>query len=193
MKDQQRAYFKAIRQAISKDEQERAAHALLRHLIPILDAMNPRPIIAGYVPIQNEFDIAPLMEALSAQNYQLVLPITRKDSRLLDFAPWTPTTPMKQNYLTPTPDTDARMTPTLLLVPLLAIDAKGNRLGYGKGYYDATIRHLKKENPGLMTIGIAFEKQLSMEKIPATRHDTPLKAVATELRYIALDGHPRRL
>ena len=65
--------------------------------------------------------------------------------------------------------------PDVLLVPLLAFDARCNRLGYGGGYYDRTIALL----PGVRTIGCAFAVQ-QVDAVPVLPHDRSLDAVVTE-------------
>ncbi len=69
-------------------------------------------------------------------------------------------------------------TPTILLVPLLGFDRQGNRLGYGKGYYDATIQALKSQGP-LTTIGVAFAQQ-EVPEIPTQLHDQRLDWIITQ-------------
>ena len=75
--------------------------------------------------------------------------------------------------------TGAAMVPTLLLVPLLAFDRRGNRLGYGAGYYDRTLAAL----PGVRTLGCAFGAQ-ELDSVPVGPHDVKLDAVATECGVI---------
>lgn len=65
--------------------------------------------------------------------------------------------------------------PDFLLVPLLAFDRRGNRLGYGGGYYDRTLAGL----PGSIAVGCGFSAQM-LDEVPASEYDARLQAVATE-------------
>ena len=71
--------------------------------------------------------------------------------------------------------------PTIIIVPLLAFDTEGNRLGYGGGYYDATLEYLRQKSP-VIAIGIAFQEQLFEEGLPSEAHDQPLDLVITPER-----------
>ena len=83
------------------------------------------------------------------------------------------------NYGIPIPDNDQIVTPDLVICPLLAYDSKGMRLGYGGGFYDRTIRYLRR-NKQTKYIGLAFSEQKSYHDLPSEDHDVPLDAVLTE-------------
>ena len=74
------------------------------------------------------------------------------------------------------------MTPTTLLLPLIAFDNKGHRLGYGAGYYDRTIAALRRERM-VLAIGIAYDAQ-EVEAVPVDVHDQCMDAVITERRTL---------
>lgn len=78
----------------------------------------------------------------------------------------------------------------LIIVPGVAFDLKGHRLGFGKGFYD---KLLSKANSPIFTIGLVFDFQL-MPEIPALRHDVKMRKIITEKRIIACDKniHNRR-
>jgi 5-formyltetrahydrofolate cyclo-ligase len=75
------------------------------------------------------------------------------------------------------------MTPDVLLIPLLAFDAAGHRLGYGGGFYDRTLAGL----PGRFRLGCAFATQ-QVDEVPAGPYDIRLDAVATEAGVIRFAG-----
>ncbi len=72
--------------------------------------------------------------------------------------------------------------PDLLLVPLLAFDRFGGRLGYGAGHYDRTLEHLRAKKP-IIAVGLAFADQ-EIERVPMHDHDQRLDAVLTEREFI---------
>jgi len=76
----------------------------------------------------------------------------------------------------------------LVIVPGVAFDPRGNRLGYGKGYYDRLLRRLR---PGVAKVGMAFECQL-FEQLPSTENDVPVDLVITQCgRYPAAAAQPK--
>ena len=73
----------------------------------------------------------------------------------------------------------------VVIVPGIAFDPAGGRLGYGGGYYDRLITRLK---PGTRLVALAFDVQLC-EEIPSEEHDKPVGRIITETRVITPDGH----
>jgi 5-formyltetrahydrofolate cyclo-ligase len=109
----------------------------------------------------------------------VLLPVTRRGRPLL-FRHWQPGTPMvRDGYGVEHPD-DAQETgtPEVLVVPLLAFDAAGHRLGYGGGYYDRTLTMLRSAAP-VTAIGFAFAAQ-EVARLPATDTDQTLDGIVTE-------------
>ena len=79
--------------------------------------------------------------------------------------------------------------PDILLLPLVAVDGHGNRLGQGAGHYDRTLARLRRirlrdGRPPLVTIGLAWDVQL-IDAVPADPWDQPLDAIATPTRWIS--------
>lgn len=150
--------------------------ALAAHVLR--DAAPPEgAVVAGFWPMGHEIDIRPLMRALEARGHRLCLPRTPKRGLPLDFRAFAfGDTLVKGPAGTQQPAEDAsRVTPGWVIVPLLAFDRAGRRLGYGGGYYDRTLAAL----PGVGTLGVAFSCQ-EMDVVPAGPLDAPLDAVATE-------------
>jgi len=135
-------------------------------------------IIAGYAAIRGEADPFPLMVALANQGHALCLPQTRGES--LVFRAWKPGDPLVVGrFNVPEPDDKAReRRPDLVLVPLLAFDKSGHRLGYGAGYYDRYLREARAKRT-ISAIGIAYAGQ-ELDALPHDETDEALDAVVTE-------------
>jgi 5-formyltetrahydrofolate cyclo-ligase len=138
----------------------------------------PPHIVAGYWPLQDECDARPLLESIHHQGVQVCLP--RVEDTALVFYLWHPQDALVQSQkgVWEPVSNQAVCTPTHILVPLLAFDRQGYRLGYGGGFYDRALAKLYQENPSLMTIGYAFECQY-VDFLPHDRQDWALDYVMT--------------
>ena len=145
------------------------AHVLASRLVP------GGAVIGGFMPLNGEIDVLPLLHELHRQGHILGLPETPPKGQALIFRRWTPGMPLKTGrYGTLYPDSEG-LTPSFLLVPLLAFDITGNRLGYGGGYYDRTLATL----PHAFRLGCAYAMQ-QVDDVPHEPTDLPLDAIATE-------------
>ena len=132
-------------------------------------------VVSGFWPMGQEIDIRPLLYALHDCGHPIVLPETPKRGNPLIFRSWRPGDVLvAERFGTMRPAGEVR-TPDFLLVPLLAFDRRGQRLGYGAGYYDRTLAGL----PGRYRLGIAYAAQ-ELDAVPAGPCDVRLDAVATE-------------
>lgn len=147
---------------------------LARHLLAELPPP-PGAVIAGFWPMGREIDIRPLLEALHNSGHPILLPETPPRGNPLIFRHWHPGMAMLPERFGTARPSGAIATPDILLVPLLAFDRQGHRLGYGGGYYDRTLATL----PGAMAIGCAYAAQ-ELDEVPVAEYDAPLHAVATE-------------
>ncbi len=139
--------------------------------------------IAGVWPLPGEVDLRPLLAALHARGHPIVLPQTPPRGQPLAFRFWTPGCAMvREPFGTWRPD-GALGTPDMLLVPLLAFDRAGRRLGYGGGYYDRTLAALA----GTPAIGFGFACQ-EVACVPVEPHDRLLSGVVTEQAFLDLAG-----
>ncbi|ABC21885.1 5-formyltetrahydrofolate cyclo-ligase [Rhodospirillum rubrum] len=138
-------------------------------------------IIAGYWPMAGELDPRPLMAALHAHGCRLALPVVVGPASALAFRAWAPGEPVDQGALgTFQPLSLAPLvTPSWLLVPLLAFDDAGHRLGQGGGFYDRTLAGLGAAGSPVVAIGVAYAAQ-QVEALPVEPHDRPLDGVITE-------------
>jgi 5-formyltetrahydrofolate cyclo-ligase len=183
-------------QRIAARARRRAANAAFGARIgPILTAnfmaafsLAPKAAVAGYNPINDEADIAPLMAALGQRGHPLCLPAVVARDAPLAFRAWSPgaaLVPGPMGILEPPADA-ATLRPDVVLVPLLAFDGSGHRLGYGGGYYDRTLARLRADGP-LLVVGVAYSAQ-EVDRLPGTEHDQRVDAVLTELGIVRFAG-----
>jgi 5-formyltetrahydrofolate cyclo-ligase len=136
-------------------------------------------IVSGFSAIGEEISPLPLLTRLLADGHRLCLPVMPGKGVPLLFRSWTPgdpTTAAVWGIGEPLPSAPV-LEPDVLLVPLLAFDSRGNRLGYGGGFYDRTIAQLRALKP-VVTIGLAFDEQ-RVDSVPHTAHDQRLDWVLT--------------
>jgi 5-formyltetrahydrofolate cyclo-ligase len=132
-------------------------------------------VVAGFLPHRGEIDIQPLLHRLIERGHVVALPVTPARGQPLTFRVWRPGDVLLAERFGTLRPTGPELRPDHVLVPLLAFDRRGHRLGYGAGYYDRTLAGL----PDAFALGCAFAAQ-EMDEVPAGPHDIALDAVATE-------------
>jgi 5-formyltetrahydrofolate cyclo-ligase len=158
----------------------RLSEHLARFLAEYLTAQGVT--IGGYWPIGSEIDPLPAMRRLRGMGARLALPETTPARTPLRFRLWSEgETLLEGRYGTRHPS-GAAVTPDLLLVPLLAFDSRGHRLGYGGGYYDRTLAAW----PHAYAIGCGYAAQ-QVDEIPAVPYDAKVHAIATEHGVSVID------
>lgn len=137
-------------------------------------------VIAGYIPVGAELDITELLRVLREEGYQICLPVVLDSSQLLQFRLWSQGTPLiKDSADIPSPGSEATiLIPDVLLIPLLAFDEQGNRLGQGMGAYDKTLADLSAQK-SILTIGMAYDIQ-KVSHVPTHPEDFPMDRIITE-------------
>ena len=174
----------ARRQGLGDGERRAAAEALLESV------RLGRPIglpaaVSGFWPIKDEIDIRPLMTYLHGEGCRLVLPVVQGRGQRLSFRAWRPGDPLEAGVfgtLQP-PATCETLEPDALLVPLLACDAEGWRLGYGGGFYDRTLEDLRRRRK-VTAVGVGFDLQL-VPDVPHGADDQRLDWLLTDRRACA--------
>ena len=175
LRDQAKKHRETLRP--NMDDAEAARDLFFEHVAPKQDQ-----IVSLYWPKKDEFSTQLILETLLDKGITCCLPVTSKDQRPLKFARWSREDPLKEGafgvqepILT---DRTEWLDPDIVIVPLIAFDRRGHRLGYGAGHYDATLSELKKKKE-ILSVGIAFSEQIVLFPLPAEEYDVPLDLVIT--------------
>ena len=176
----------ARRDALPAAERATAAETIAARPFPL--AIEPGAIVSGFSSLKSEINPVPLMRKLADQGAQLALPVVAGKGQPLIMRAWSFGEPLDSGvWGIREPKADApEVAPDILIVPLLAFDRRGNRIGYGAGYYDITIAKLRAMKP-TVAIGIAFAAQ-EIAEVPVTPRDARLDLVLTEREIIDLRG-----
>jgi 5-formyltetrahydrofolate cyclo-ligase len=148
----------------------------------------PGMIVSAFMPLKNELDPLPLLRKLADEGVRLVLPVVIGRGKPLVMREWAFGEPLVQGVWgirEPAP-TAATADPDILLVPIVAFDRTGHRIGYGAGYFDMTITQLRARKQ-VVAVGLAFATQ-EVPAVPATPRDARLDLVLTEREIIDLRG-----
>ena len=134
----------------------------------------PGAIVSGFSAIRDEIDPAGLLARLQREGYRLCLPVMQGKGLPLVFRAWAPGDAMdKAVWGIAEPKADKPvLEPDIVLVPLLAFDATGWRLGYGGGYYDRTLRGLRARK-SIVAIGLAYDES-QVDAVPHLDYDERL-------------------
>ncbi|MDM7859563.1 5-formyltetrahydrofolate cyclo-ligase [Alteromonas sp. ASW11-36] len=176
-----RHHYRALRRGLTAQQQQSASDALLTHVATYLDKVNPS-VVSGYLANDGEIDIAPILALCWQRDITTVLPIVDpNNTRQLVFARYDSSTQLRDNtYGIPEPVFNQNGLVPLadishILLPLVAFNLHGHRLGMGGGYYDTTL----SSNPHTAKlIGVAHDIQLC-EDIPIEPWDVPLAGIFT--------------
>ncbi len=163
----------AARKAAHDAGLDRAAQ---ERLLALLTPLPPGSVVGGYMPIRTEIDPRPVMAALHERGLVIGVPVIRGKGRPLVFSRWEPgCTLVEGPFGAAVPAEERLVRPGVLIVPLVAFDRQGHRLGYGGGFYDRTFAALG----GPIGIGLAYGAQ-ELPELPVEATDHPLDAVVTE-------------
>lgn len=171
----------AKRQRVSAE----AAAACAQRFVSVLTELVPAgSTVAGYWPIRGEADVMPALSALYSKGHSVCLPVIEATDKPLFFRRWRPGDVVEMGrYGIAVPLAGAPvLKPDVLLVPVVAFDRSGNRLGYGAGYYDRTLSALRSERP-VSAFGVAYALQ-EVSAIPRHDWDQRLDAVVSENEVI---------
>jgi len=178
----------ARRDALPTAERELAAETIAAREFPL--AVAAVTVVSGYFPMKSEISPMPLLRKLAALGAQLALPVVAGKGRPLIMRAWRLGEPLVAGtwgIREPGPEAP-EVEPDILIVPLLAFDRHGHRIGYGAGYYDLTIAKLRETKP-VVAAGIALAIQ-EIAAVPTTSSDVRLDLVLTEREVIDCGGMP---
>ena len=136
--------------------------------------------IGGYYPSNYEVDILKFLEEVSKKKFKITLPVIQSSNKM-SFQSWVFREPLYVNQFgIPEPkNSKKKIIPDLIMVPLVAFDNHLNRIGYGKGYYDRSLKKISKIKKNAISLGIAYSFQ-RCKKIPVNKHDFKLDYIFTE-------------
>jgi len=147
------------------------------HLSEVLAGYRGVPV-AAYMPIRTEINPLPAM-AEAAAHGPVGVPVIQGEGLPLEFSRWEPDMAMRSGpFGAQVPEIDDYFDPEIVIVPLVAFDSDGGRLGYGGGFYDRTLERLRARRATL-AIGFAFDAQ-EAESLPLETTDQPLDMIVTE-------------
>jgi 5-formyltetrahydrofolate cyclo-ligase len=174
----------ARRDALPAAERQQAAEAIAARAFPV--AVETGAIVAGFMPMKSEINPLPLMRRLAAAGAGLALPVVVGRGKPLIMRAWVFGEALASGVwgIREPPPTAPEVAPDIVIVPLLAFDRAGHRIGYGAGYYDLTIAALRGRQ-AVVAVGLAFAAQ-EIAAVPASPHDAPLDLVLTEREVIDL-------
>lgn len=174
-----REHYLHQRRELSAEARQTAALSF-REIFLHYIAVPSHAVIAGYIPIRGEIDIFPLIEHLHRIGRRIALPVLPQDGKILEFHLWQPGAPLEANRLNiPEPPRTTPVMPSIVVVPLLAFDEQLHRLGYGGGYYDATLASLRAQHP-MAAIGAGYDWQRHPTGLPATATDAAMDRIVTD-------------
>lgn len=165
------------------------------------DRLSPRTVVSLYWPMRDEMDVLPLITALADRDVPTALPVMQGADAPLLFRCWRYGDSLQRGSFGVDEPTDGEIVrPDIVVAPLLAFDAAGNRLGYGGGYYDRTLAGLRSGRSGrsgatrskakgadVLAVGVAYDAQ-QIETMPVHPGDQVLDMIVTERRVLEFEN-----
>lgn len=180
MKDSLRAEAKRARGLLNLDSRQQ--DDLCKHVFDNIQ-LDENTDVAAYWSKDRELDTHVLIDECLRRGCKVSLPVIEKNNRILKFANYDHNTDLisgEFDVLHPVIDKDTVFSnPDILFVPLLAFDRKGYRLGYGGGYYDATIAQSRNKKDTI-AVGIGYAQQSCLFNLPVEAHDIKMDWIITE-------------
>ncbi len=178
---------RAMRELRARIDPDDAAHwsARLVERLASLDDLAHAQTVCAYLAGAGEPDLDPLLETLIAQGRTVCVPIVhwqsgQMEAGVLDSLE---AARIRRHGIREAPEHARRLAPDeldMVIVPGLAFDASGNRLGRGGGFYDRFLSRMRPQTP---VVGVCFECQV-VHSVPTDRHDRPVDRVVTDRRVL---------
>ena len=172
------------RDTLSSGQRVDDGQAIAEKLFALPEFIKARTV-AFFLSIASEVNTRWMVEQAIVNGKKVLVPITRNEIELADFPGWDNLQLAQFGVPEPIHPKRSSVVPEIIIVPGLAFDQRGHRLGYGKGYYDRLLKGLDRGKT--MRIGIAFDFQL-MDRIPTTRDDEKMDRIVTEKRVVKIHG-----
>lgn len=189
-----RGTAKFLRGRVAAADRRHAAESLVRHAatVPLLAVPPENGIAAAYYPLGGEIDSRLLVDWLRQVGWKIALPVVEQANAPLVFRAWEPDALLDEGPFgtRQPPRGSAVCRPNIILIPLLAFDSNGFRLGYGGGYYDRTLAVMAEAEHRPVALGVAFAVQ-EIETVPHESWDRRLDLVLTERGVLPLRDAPK--
>lgn len=184
-----RKRMRAMRLVAEQKEGPDAALAVARLALARRDELGlvAGSCVAGYWPISTELDVRPLLARLEAAGLRCALPAVEDGADVLVFRRWRPGEELQSGIFEtrqPSPEAPPAV-PDVMLVPLLAVDPAGRRLGHGRGWYDRTLSALRRggDRSPPTTVAVCFASQV-IDSVPHDGRDEPVDWILTGDRLV---------
>ncbi|MEO7865434.1 MAG: 5-formyltetrahydrofolate cyclo-ligase [Sphingomicrobium sp.] len=164
---------KAYVETLSDAQRARLEGKLARRLTALCAGAT---VVGGYAAIGSEISVSATMEEARSVGAIVSFPAFANPAKPFDFRAGDPADSGPFGILQPKPSAPI-VEPDLILVPLIAVDGRGTRLGRGKGHYDRALARLRKD--GARLVGIGWSIQRLDKTIPADEWDVPLDGFAS--------------
>lgn len=185
-----RARIEAARAGLGADERRSKSRAICERTIAQLSALGlgPDAVVLAYAPFRGEADVSAVVDWCWRQRIRVAMPVAVPEERRLEprlVSGWSELAPGAYGILEPLPACPPLAEPPValacVLVPGVAFDARGGRLGYGGGYYDRFLQRLAEANIAPLLLAPAYELQV-VDAVPAEAHDSCVHRIVTEHR-----------
>lgn len=174
----------ARRAAVHANSAETAGAALAKRFRSAFSDRLAGAVVSFYWPMRDEIDVRPLIDVVAAADAQTALPVMAGAAAPLAFRAWRTgdaLVPGAFGVHEPAEGAPA-LEPDVIVAPLLAFDAGGNRLGYGGGYYDRTLRDLRARRK-IVAVGVGYDEQ-EFSSVPGDTGDEILDMIITDRRTL---------
>ncbi len=179
------------RAAVHAARGETAGPALTARFLAAFSDRLQGAVVSLYWPMRDEIDVRGLIDALAGAGARTALPVIAGRSEPLSFRAWrTGDALLPGVFGVHEPAGDAPvLVPDIVVAPLLAFDVSGNRLGYGGGYYDRTLRDLRARRD-IVAAGVGYDEQ-EFSAVPGDTGDEILDMIITDRRTLRVGENPR--